>query len=97
MISRVNSENKESRPKGKSIKKQRLNRKKKKKKTVLRNIKHRRREWNPVHLHVQVGACTLQYSDTHDLKKLFFFISKTFLSAMHRRCSKLVELFLAIS
>ena len=70
MISRVSSENKESRLKGKSIKKQRLNRKKNKKtKTVQRNIKHRRREWNPVHLHVQASACTLQYSDTHDLIK----------------------------
>ena len=54
----------------KSIKKQRLKTKKTKKtKTVQRNIKHRRREWNPVHLHVQASACTLQYSDTHDLKK----------------------------
>ena len=70
MISRVSSENKESRLKGKSIKKQRLNRKKNKKtKTVQRNIKHRRREWNPVHLHVQASACTLQYSDTYDLIK----------------------------
>ena len=71
MISRVSSENKESRSKVKSIKKQRLKTKKKQKKTktVQRNIKHRRREWNPVHLHVQASACTLQYSDTHDLKK----------------------------
>ena len=70
MISRVSSENKGSRSKVKSIKKQRLKTKKTKKtKTVQRNIKHRRREWNPVHLHVQASACTLQYSDRHDLKK----------------------------
>ena len=54
---------------GKVLKNKDKTEKKKKKKKVLRNIKHRRREWNPVHLHVQASACTLQYSDTHDLKK----------------------------
>ena len=39
MISRVNSENKESRPKEKSIKKQRLNRKKKEKKNGTKKHK----------------------------------------------------------
>ena len=76
MISRVSSEDKESRSKVKSIKKQRL--KTKKTKTVQRNIKHRRREWNPVHLHVQASACTLQYSDTHDMKKIILLYQKHF-------------------
>ena len=66
MISRVSSEDKESRSKVKSIKKQRLKTKKTKKN---KNGTKKHKTSSPVHLHVQASACTLQYSDTHDLKK----------------------------
>ena len=56
MISRVSSKNKGKEAKRKnSVKKQGLNRKKKRKKTVLRNRKQRCRESNPVYLHVQLS------------------------------------------
>ena len=55
MISRVSSKNKGKEAKRKnSVKKQGLNRKKRKK-TVLRNRKQRCRESNPVYLHVQLS------------------------------------------
>ena len=49
MTSRVSGKNKEKRSKGKIVLKKRPNRKKN---TVQRNRKQRRRESNPVYLHV---------------------------------------------
>ena len=65
MTSRVCSKNKEKKAKRKnSVKKKET---KQEKKTLKRNRKQRRRESNPVYLHVQETPWPLHHSDTHDL------------------------------
>ena len=65
MTSRVRSKNKEKKAKRKnSVKKET----KQEKKTVQRNRKQRRRESNPVYLHMQATPWPLYHSDTHDMK-----------------------------
>ena len=64
-----------------------------KKETVQRNRKQRRRESNPVYLHVQATPWPLHHSDMHDLRNKFCHIKTIF--HCHRRCLKLVELYLS--
>ena len=65
MTSRVSSKNKK-RLEGKIVLKKRDQTEKKKNDT--RNCIQRRRESNPVYLHVQATSWPLHHSDTHDLK-----------------------------